>query len=159
MSVPVELRVVDRGDDAYLTEAWDLKERIRRREGVLKQRRGFFTRAYRRARVHLLVDEDGGLLGFAATRSDGYLLFLAVDPDYRGQGFGRRLVAAIVDEHDSVTAHVRRTNDAALAFYTDLGFEVSKRINNYYEDGGDAYYLRLGDPPSLSDRLRRYVGS
>ncbi len=159
MSVPVELRVIDRGDDAFLSQAWRLKERIRMKEGVLKQRRGFFTRAYRRARVHLLLGEDESLIGFAATRPDGYLLFLAVDPEYRGLGFGRRLVAAVAEEYDSITCHARRSNEQALAFYTGIGFEVTKRINNYYEDGGDAYYLRLGDPPSLSDRLRKYVGS
>lgn len=159
MSVPVELREVERGDDAYLREAWQLKERIRRQEGVLKQRRGFFTRAYRRAKVHLLLGEDERLLGFCATRSDGYLLFLAVDPDHRGQGLGKRLVRAVAEEYDSITCHARRTNERAIAFYTSLGFEVTKRINNYYEDGGDAYYLRLGEPPSLSDRLRKYVGT
>jgi ribosomal protein S18 acetylase RimI-like enzyme len=37
-------------------------------------------------------------------------------------------------------------------FYEALGFERVRRIDNYYEDGGSAYYLRLGEA-GLADRL------
>ncbi|MFP4590460.1 MAG: GNAT family N-acetyltransferase [Halobacteriales archaeon] len=157
MSSTVELHVVRAGEDDFLEAAWELKERIRRVEGVLKQRRGFFSRAYRRATVYVAVDLAGRLLGFAAARRDGYLLFLAVDPDHRGIGLGHRLVAAVSADHDRITCHARCTNEAALGFYEHLGFEVVRRIANYYEDGGDAYLLRLGDPPRLADRLREFI--
>jgi ribosomal protein S18 acetylase RimI-like enzyme len=159
VSVTVDIRAIGTGDDAFVEDAWELKERIRREEGVLKQRRGFFVDAYRKAKVYALVDPsagDGSVVGFAATRTDGYILFLAVDPDYRGEGFGRRLVAAVADEHSSVTCHARATNEAALAFYKHLGFEVERRIESYYEDRGDAYYLRLGDG-GLASKLSRFV--
>ena len=159
MSTTLELKVIERGEDDYLPAAWDLKERIRHSEGVLKQRHGFFSRAYRRARVHVVVDGEDELLGFAATRSDGYLLFLAVDPAHRGDGLGRRLVATVAEEHGSITCHARQTNEDAIGFYSRLGFTITRRISNYYEDGGDAYLLRLGDPPSFSDRIKQFVGS
>ena len=152
MSVHLEKRTIGPGDDALLEAAWDLKERIRRTEGVLKQRRGFFARAYRRSTVHCYIEPDAGdLVGYAAVRSDGYVLFLAVDPAYRGEGFGERLVAHAADDHARVSCHARTTNENALGFYRHLGFEVIRRIDNYYEDGGDAYYLRLGE--GLTDRL------
>ena len=160
MSVNVEKRVVEPGDDVYLEDAWDLKERIRRREGVLKQRRGFFTDAHRRSTVYLYRDPDAdGLIGFAAARRDGYILFLAVAPEYRGEGFGERLVAQVAENHRRVTCHARTTNENALAFYEHLGFEIVRRIDNYYEDRGDAYYLRLGDEKTggLLDRLSGFV--
>ena len=156
MSINVEKRVVAAGDDAYAEEAWELKERISASEDVLKQRRSFFMRAYRRARVHLFVAGDD-LVGFAAARRDGYILFLAVAPDYRGEGFGERLVASVADERGSVTCHARTTNEAALGFYRHLGFEKVRRIGGYYEDGGDAYYLRLGDEDRLLDRLSEFL--
>ncbi len=159
MSVTIDIRAIESGDDALVREAWALKERIRREEGVLKQRQGFFTDAYRKAKVYALVDpsyDDESLVGFAATRRDGYILFLAVNPDYRGEGFGRRLVAAVADDHSSVTCHARATNDAALSFYEHLGFEVERRVKSYYEDHGDAYYLRLGDG-GLASKLSRFV--
>ena len=159
MSVTVDTRLIDTGDDAFVGEAWELKERIRREEDVLRQRHGFFTDAYRRSKVHLLIEPryDGETVaGFAATRRDGYILFLAVHPEYRGEGFGRRLVAAVADDHGSVTCHARASNDDALAFYEHLGFEVERRVESYYEDNGDAYYLRLGDG-GITDRLSRFM--
>ena len=159
MSVTVDTRLIDTGDNAFVDKAWELKERIRREDDVLKQRHGFFTDAYRRSKVYLLVEPryDGEtMVGFAATRRDGYVLFLAVHPEYRGEGFGRRLVAAVADDHGSVTCHARASNDDALAFYEHLGFEVERRVENYYEDNGDAYYLRLGDG-GITDRLSRFM--
>jgi len=152
VSVNVETRVDAPGSTEYASEAWNLKERIRAEEGVLKQRRSFFVDAYRRARDHLLfVDE--GLVGFASVRRDGYILFLGVAPEHRGQGHGKRLVAAALQDHDTVSCHARATNESALSFYEHLGFDVERRITGYYEDGGDAYYLRLGDGSSLRGRF------
>ena len=159
VSVTIDLRAFGPGDDAFLEEAWALKERIRKRENVLKQRRGFFTDAYRRSKVYALVEpgyDSETLVGFASTRRDGYILFLAVAPEYRGEGFGRQLVAAVADEHSSVTCHARSTNDGALACYERIGFEIERRGENYYEDRGDAYYLRLGDG-GLAAKLSRFV--
>lgn len=152
MSVNIELQFAPPGEPGSVGEAWTLKERIRKSEGVLKQRRTFFENAYRRAGAYELFDGDR-LVGFAATRRDGYLLFLAVDPEYRDRGFGRKLVEAVVTDHDTVTCHARTTNREALAFYAALDFEVVRRIDNYYEDNGSAYYLKRGDGGSLTDRL------
>jgi len=159
VSVTIDLRVFGAGDDEFVEEAWELKERIRREEGVLKQRRGFFTDAYTRSKVYALVEpgyDEGTLVGFASTRRDGYILFLAVAREYRGEGFGRKLVAAVADDHGSVTCHARASNDSAVAFYEYLGFDIERLVENYYEDRGDAYYLRLGDG-GLASKLSRFV--
>ena len=157
MSVNVDSRVVAPGSDEYVEDAWELKEEIREREGVLKQRRGFFTDAYRRATVHCYLEDDE-LIGFAAVRRDGYVLFLAVSPDCRSEGIGKRLIARVAEDNRSVTCHARTTNENALQFYEHLGFEIKRRIDDYYEDGGDAYYLKLGDggiTDRISDMMRR----
>ncbi len=157
MSVNVDSRVVAPGSDEYVEDAWELKERIHQREGVLKQRRGFFTDAYRRATVHCSL-EDEKLVGFAAVRRDGYILFLAVAPEYRGEGIGKRLIARVAEDHNTITCHARTSNENALQFYEHLGFEIKRRIDDYYEDGGDAYYLKLGDggiTDRISDLVRR----
>lgn len=159
VSVNIEARIVEYGEDDYADDAWALKERIRRDEGVLRQRRGFFRDAYRRSKTYALVENgpDDRLVGFASVRRDGYLLFLAIDPDYRGEGFGQHLVAQVVEEHSTVTCHARTTNENALSFYQHVGFEIKRRIDNYYEDRGDAYYLRLGEG-GLRDRLSKLMG-
>ena len=153
------MRVVGPGDKTYVEDAWKLKERIRVEEDVLKQRRKFFVDAYRRSTVYLYVaeGEKERLIGFAAARRDGYILFLAVDKRFRGEGFGERLVARVADNHSSVTCHARATNESALSFYRHLGFEVERRIENYYEDGGDAYYLRLGEENGLTKILSDFM--
>ena len=154
MSVNIQRLEVGPGDDDHVERAWRLKERIRKNDGVLRQRRGFFTNAYQRATVFLYLDRSADqLIGFATVRRDGYILFLAVDEEYRDQGFGRRLVANVADTHSTVTCHARTTNREALDFYRSLGFEVQRRIESYYEDGGDAYYLQLGEEPSIRERL------
>lgn len=159
MSVNIDRRTVPPGNDTLVDDAWKLKERIRREEGVLKQRHGFFVDAYRRSTGYIFVDrgEEETLVAFASVRRDGYILFLAVNPDYRGEGFGRQLVAEVADNHQSVTCHARVSNENAVTFYDHLGFEIDRRIDNYYEDGGDAYYLRLGSDDSLTDRLSEFV--
>jgi ribosomal protein S18 acetylase RimI-like enzyme len=159
VSVNIERRVVERGDDEHVDDAWELKELIRERDGVLRQRRGFFTDAYRRSTNYLFVESgvEEQIVGFTAVRRDGYVLFLAVHPEFRGEGLGKRLIALVAEEHSSVTCHARTTNRKALQFYKHVGFEVKRRIDNYYEDGGDAYYLKLGSDPSLTERLSRLV--
>ncbi|PSP55546.1 GNAT family N-acetyltransferase [Halobacteriales archaeon QS_1_67_19] len=159
MSVNVDFEIARPGDESYAGDAWELKEHIREEENVLKQRKGFFTDAYRRSTVHLLVaGEDGRLMGFAAVRRDGYILFLAVDPEFRGEGVGKRLVGRVAENRDSVTCHARASNENALGFYEHLGFEVERRIDNYYEDGGDAFYLKLGENGGgITDKLSEFV--
>jgi len=162
VSVTVDTREIGPGDDDLVDQAWELKERIRREDGVLKQRRGFFADAYRRSTVHAVVQTGPGpdgdeLAGFAAVRRDGYMLFLAVAPEFRGLGYGEQLVARAAEEHATMTCHARTTNENALRFYEHLGFDVKRRIDNYYEDGGDAYYLQLGDDGGFTERLSEFI--
>ena len=158
MSVNIRRLEVAPGSGEYVEQAWQLKERIHKREGVLRQRKNFFTSAYRRSHVYLYLDETTGqLIGFATVRRDGYILFLAVAEEYRGQGFGKRLVASVAEEFGTVTCHARTTNRRALNFYQALGFEVKRRVQHYYEDGGDAYYLQLGEDERIRDRLAKLL--
>jgi len=155
VSATVEKRVDAAGETDYVDAAWQLKEHIHNKEGVLKQRRGFFIDAYRRSSTHLFF-EDGELVAFASVRRDGYILFLAVRPDARGRGYGQRLIAEIATEHNTVTCHARTTNEDALGFYEHLGFRITRHIENYYEDSGDAYYLKLGEDSSIRDKVSEF---
>lgn len=145
------LDVVPPTSDEGLAAAWRVKESIRRAEGIFQQDRSFFGRAYRRARVYRLRDERADrLAGFAAVRSDGYMLFLAVARADRGTGLGRRLVEAAAEDHPVLTCHVRATNDDAIGFYEHVGFEVGRRVGRYYRDGTDALFMRYDPGPSIA---------
>jgi ribosomal-protein-alanine N-acetyltransferase len=158
VSVNIETRVFPAGDGQYVEDAWALKERIRREEGWLRQRKGFFMDAYTRAKTYALVESglEETLVGFASVRRDGYILFLAVDPDRRHEGLGRRLIAEVARDHSSVSCHARTTNQEAIEFYQTVGFEIQRRVDNYYEDRGDAYYLRLGEG-GLREKLSKFI--
>ncbi|MDD4796763.1 MAG: ribosomal protein S18-alanine N-acetyltransferase [Eubacteriales bacterium] len=76
---------------------------------------------------------------------------IAVAPGYRGCGYGRRLMKALmrVAYRDAgiteITLEVRTTNTPALRLYESLGFAAEGRRKNYYEDGADAYIMWCRD--------------
>jgi len=107
-----------------------------------------FLAAVRRAR-----DGTEELLGYVVGdvmpnhgRDIGHVKDLAVRPDARERGLGRRLLrealfslslsGAVV-----VKLEVREGNDPARSLYREEGFEPTRRVPNYYSDGEDALIL------------------
>ncbi|HGY9627619.1 GNAT family N-acetyltransferase [Pseudomonas sp. NY15356] len=81
--------------------------------------------------------------GFAGV-ANGRLDMLFVDPEFIGQGIGKRLLRYAVDELNAERLDVNEQNPKALGFYLHEGFEVSGRSET---DG-------LGQPyPLLHMRL------
>jgi ribosomal protein S18 acetylase RimI-like enzyme len=137
---------------SYLDEVWEVKQQIRREEGFLRQTWEFFSSSYEHNAAHVVLDDDG-VVGFAVVRGDGYVLFLAVHPDRRGEGVGRTLVEKAADNHDELTCHTRVSNQNAVEFYRHLGFEVERRVGSYYQDGETAIYLSRDRSTSLRSRI------
>lgn len=59
----------------------------------------------------------------------GWINYLAVDPRFRYQGIGRRLMEAVEEKLrrlgcPKINLQVRRSNDAVIAFYKRLGYTV-----------------------------------
>lgn len=143
----IEERVVPPGNDAYLEQTWDLKQRIQNVDGVLKQGRAYFDREYRGETVYLLLVDDGReVVAFAVIHADGYLSLLGVAPGERRQGLGSQLIETLLEDYSTVTCHTRATNRQAIEFYDHVGFTVEERIDGYYRDGTDALYLRHEHP-------------
>jgi ribosomal-protein-alanine N-acetyltransferase len=76
----------------------------------------------------------------------GHVKDIAVHPDHRGQGIGRRLLErglAVMDGHGAarVKLEVRDGNEAALSLYRDFGFTHHHTIPGYYDDGTDALVM------------------
>ena len=64
----------------------------------------------------------------------GWLYSVAVDPDRRRQGLGKRLVTHTVDTLKAagcvkVNLQIRASNAPVIAFYDALGFAVEERIS------------------------------
>jgi ribosomal-protein-alanine N-acetyltransferase len=73
---------------------------------------------------------------------------IAVRPDWRRRGVGRRLLRALLEEADQrgcreALLEVRADNAAAIAMYEQAGFDVIARRPGYYRGEADALVLRL----------------
>jgi ribosomal-protein-alanine N-acetyltransferase len=107
----------------------------------------------------LVAVEGDAVVGYVVSdvvpnhgRSFGHVKDIAVHPERRGLGYGRRLLAHALTrlaEQDatSVKLEVREGNDPAIALYHDFGFQALRRVEGYYEDGSDAFVMvrELGD--------------
>lgn len=87
----------------------------------------------------------GGIIAeYEALNHVVHIRTLAVEPRFRRQGIGRRLIHQViyqVRKHlmqqealrvDSIRLHVHVGNDDGIAFYTQLGFAEEARLENYY---------------------------
>ena len=74
---------------------------------------------------------------------------VAVHPDNRRHGVGRRMLSHIIAEAQSIgssniTLEVRKSNEAAQGLYRSLGFEICGVRKRYYSnDGEDAWVMIL----------------
>lgn len=140
MSVTTEIQNIRPGGEYLINRVWQLKETIREETGLLKQRRAFFFDSYKKTQSYVLL-ENHSPIGFLTIQEDGYILFFGIHPDHHREGHGETLLRKAKQTHPQLTCHVRTENTGAFEFYKQMGFEISHTISNYYEDGGDAYYL------------------
>lgn len=93
---------------------------------------------------HQLISEAG--IGFAVIQvvlDESELLTIAVDPDQRRHGAGRRLLHAALSAAAERGAtrmflDVAADNDAAIGLYQSAGFLTLGRRKNYYKHDGYA---------------------
>ena len=89
-----------------------------------------------------------GYASFLEAVGEAELLRVAVEPEARRRGVGRLLVEAglaHLGRRGVTRCHleVRPDNEAALALYRRLGFQVTGRRPGYYPDGSPALLLTL----------------
>ena len=92
--------------------------------------------------TYLVMEEQGKLVGYAGfwlVAGEAQVTRVAVVEAERGQGYGTRLTAALVNKAwelgaDAVTLEVRESNIAAQKAYLTCGFASEGIRPNYYED-------------------------
>lgn len=125
--------------------------RIERASFPLPWSESAFRSVMRRENGRLVVaDRSGEVVGYAAVwfaGDQGELGDIAVHPDCRREGVGRRLVRAVTEEARRRGARrlflqVRESNHAALRLYARTGFrKVGRRRDYYRSPTEDAYVL------------------
>lgn len=87
--------------------------------------------------LFLLGEVDGVVVASVMAGYDGHrgwMNYLAVDPDRQGRGYARALVAAVEQRLlelgcPKLNLQVRSTNEAALGFYTALGYGTDDAVS------------------------------
>jgi ribosomal-protein-alanine N-acetyltransferase len=95
--------------------------------------------------------EDASLIGFLCrwiVADECHILNVAVHPQIRQQGIGKRLMQHALAEARAknaqvITLEVRRSNLAARSLYRKLEFQERRLRRNYYGQGEDAIVMEL----------------
>ena len=97
-----------------------------------------------------VAEENGKILGFvvsAASENMGIIKLIATNPNYRDKGIGKSLMKHILKHFaekglKETVARCRLDNKTGFAFLKNFGFEVTKTIENYYQDGEAAFLMK-----------------
>ncbi|MHA2101564.1 MAG: ribosomal protein S18-alanine N-acetyltransferase [Candidatus Kariarchaeaceae archaeon] len=82
-------------------------------------------------------------------KSQAHIISVAVSPDHRRQGIGRKMMKYIIDQVvelsniEKITLEVRESNHAAVEMYKQLDFYTAKVLTRYYSDGENALLMEL----------------
>lgn len=101
---------------------------------------------------YLIAEWQGHIVGYAGmwvVCNEAHVMNVAIDPAYRGQGWGRQMMLALICRAqvlgaESMTLEVRVSNQAARTLYAKMGFvEYGNRPGYYSEPKEDALLLWL----------------
>ena len=96
-----------------------------------------------------------GYGGLRAIANEAKITILAIHPNYQGMGLGQLLLLTLLMEASQkklqhVRLEVRESNKIAQSLYQKFGFQIVKRLPNYYhqfhEDALVLYYGYLNQP-------------
>jgi len=112
--------------------------------------------------VGRVEDRIVGYAGMWIIMDEAHITTIAVDPAYRGQHIGERLLVALVDAALGrrarwMTLEVRKSNVAAQSLYKKYGFrDIGTRKGYYSDNREDAIVMWTGNlwEPEFQDRYK-----
>jgi len=78
--------------------------------------------------------EENQLLAYLIFSRDGHIISIAVHPQHRRRGIGKKLLEKAIDAYHlrKLWAEVRKSNEGAQTFYLRMGFQIIGVVPNYY---------------------------
>ena len=91
---------------------------------------------------YIVLKDNDKVIAFAGAwiiAGEGQITNVAVHPNYRGKGYGNKVMKALIDHLNSkecydITLEVRESNKIAQNLYESLGFKNEGIRKNFYED-------------------------
>jgi ribosomal-protein-alanine N-acetyltransferase len=83
-----------------------------------------------------------GYIGIEKILDEVHIINMAIDPEYRGKGIGKRLMQHVLNDEEVFFLEVRVSNETAKKVYEKYGFTVIDTRKGYYADGEDALVMR-----------------
>jgi [ribosomal protein S18]-alanine N-acetyltransferase len=162
---PADLLVIEPGQKIDLEAVWAIEQASFSHPWT----RAMFQEELAKKPATLYVLTGGpekevwGYCCFWALSGELQLVNIAVRPDLRGQGLGRRLLhhllrEAQIREAEKIFLEVRPSNRAAIGLYERLGFKVLYRRPRYYAPEGEDALVMVLAMPAAENPLPEVLG-
>lgn len=97
-----------------------------------------------------LVAKEGdkivGYIGIEDIAGEKHIINMAVHPDFRRQGTGKKLIEKIINQQEVFFLEVRVSNQAAISLYQKYGFQKVGLRKAYYQDNAEDALIMRKDP-------------
>ena len=93
---------------------------------------------------YLMVKEGDKVIGYIGVEEisgERHIINMAVHPENRKQGIGKRLMETVLNDKDVFFLEVRVSNVPAQRLYEKYGFEIVGERKNYYADNGENAFV------------------
>ena len=100
----------------------------------------------------LVAEKEGYVIGYVLFwikyENQGHIISIAVDKNYRRQGYGTQLLVKAISilsllHLDTIYLEVNENNKGAVEFYEQFNFKQDRIVPGYYENGDGAIVMYL----------------
>lgn len=147
----MKISEADEKDYEELVEVWEASVRATHHflpeAEIQRLRPQLLTHYLPATELHCIRALEGYIVAFIGLE-DTHIAMLFVRPEYRGDGYGRRLTKWAIAEKNARTVDVNEQNVQAVGFYLRIGFVVAGRSAT--DDRGEPFpilHLRQAERP------------
>ncbi|MFH1684096.1 MAG: ribosomal protein S18-alanine N-acetyltransferase [Candidatus Margulisiibacteriota bacterium] len=98
---------------------------------------------------YLVAKDEGKVLGYIGIEEisgERHIINMAVHPESRRKGVGKKLIERILNKKDVFFLEVRVLNEPAVKLYEKYGFKNVGLRKKYYQDNGEDAIIMRREP-------------